>query len=399
MKVQNVKIKNYKGIDRQDVTIDGNNVYVMGGNAKGKSSFIDAIFCQMNAEESLKQGERRGEVIVDYGELKAQFKFDTKNGKPQLTLLDEQGNKLPRAKTHLDQVLGKSQFDINDFLRKSANERIKDLKQIAGINTDELDKAVAEAKDDVSLGNREIKAKKAIVDDLEFDRDKTDEIDIADLSNCIEAAIKNNTKYEGIVSRNNERLAKIDRLNSDIEELERERDGLIEEKDLAQDWISDPLNILMDYSGLKSKLATATEHNQTVAQTKKCIELINDLDMIEDSNDKNKQVVADLQEQRNDYIAQNPFPVNGLKLEDDELFYKNLPLESDQINTAELIIIGLQMQHALSKDIKIARFDGSVLDKDNMELVENWAAKNDMQLFVELVDRENSGLKIEVREA
>jgi hypothetical protein len=75
-----------------------------------------------------------------------------------------------------------------------------------------------------------------------------------------------------------------------------------------------------------------------------------------------------------------------------------LPFESNQINTARKIIAGLEIQFALMSDVKIARFDGSLLDNKSIAEVENWAKEKGVQLFVELVDRDGDELKIEVQE-
>jgi len=405
MKVQHVKIKNFKGIDRQDLEVNGANVYVMGGNAKGKSSFIDAVFCQTNAAEPLKQGERKGEISVDFGEIKAVFKFDSKNQKPELTLFDAENKKIARPATTLDQLLGRHQFDVNSFLQKSNNERIKFLKDLCGINTDEFDREIKLLKEDIALGKKELKSKEAIVNDLNFDKDKVEKINILDVNEAYKKELAKKSERDGVIDRQAERSKRTEHIGAGIKELESKLMELnielseAEEKDAkSRVWLSENPDNADEISRLESEMEIAQDHNTLVDETLKCMSLTKELEKIEESIDDSKEKVKDFEEQRNDYIAENPFPVTGLELKEDELYYKGLPLESDQINTAELIIIGLQMQHKLSKEIKIARFDGSLLDKDNMELVENWAEKNGMQLFVELVDREANGLKIEVRE-
>ena len=42
MKIESVEIKNFKAISSEKINIKGSNVYVLGKNGVGKSSFLDA---------------------------------------------------------------------------------------------------------------------------------------------------------------------------------------------------------------------------------------------------------------------------------------------------------------------------------------------------------------------
>ena len=89
-------------------------------------------------------------------------------------------------------------------------------------------------------------------------------------------------------------------------------------------------------------------------------------------------------------------PVKGLKFDGESLTLDGQPFNSDQINTARRIIAGLELQYFKMKDVKIARFDGSLLDNQSLTHVKKWAEDKGIQLFVEFVERDGDKLKIEI---
>ena len=74
------------------------------------------------------------------------------------------------------------------------------------------------------------------------------------------------------------------------------------------------------------------------------------------------------------------------------------PFDKNQINTAELIKSGIMLQLSMMKDLKIVRFDGSLLDNKNLKEMEDWAKTKGLQLFIELVQRDGEGLRVELIE-
>ncbi len=72
-----------------------------------------------------------------------------------------------------------------------------------------------------------------------------------------------------------------------------------------------------------------------------------------------------------------------------------LPFHIDQNNTAAQIVAGLKLGAGLLGDVKIARFEGSLLDQESLDAVSEFAEAEGLQLFVELVDRNEKDLRFE----
>ncbi len=140
------------------------------------------------------------------------------------------------------------------------------------------------------------------------------------------------------------------------------------------------------------------EHNAEVEKQERGKAKYAELDAAIKTQEHLNAKIQEVEQAKKQAIAEANLPVPGLTFDDNQLFLNGLPFERTQINTAQLIITGLKIQMALLGQVRIARFDGSLLDNSSLAEVETWAAANNLQLFVELVDRSGEALKIEVKE-
>jgi hypothetical protein len=142
----------------------------------------------------------------------------------------------------------------------------------------------------------------------------------------------------------------------------------------------------------------AAEQNASIAENTKVGELRDKASKVAEAVETIQNEMDEIAATKRRELENTPMPVSGLEITDDGLLLDGLPFNGDQINTARRIIAGLELQHQMSSEMKIARFDGSLLDAHSLEAVEKWADEKDIQLFVEFVDRQGDDLKIEVIE-
>ncbi len=116
MKVENITIKNFKAILSESLEINGNNVYVFGKNAVGKSSFIDAIFKIISGKDlpakPTTAGEDRGYVKIDIGKYILNATYNSKNEKISLAIESKEGATYKSPRTMLDELAGVIDFNI-----------------------------------------------------------------------------------------------------------------------------------------------------------------------------------------------------------------------------------------------------------------------------------------------
>ncbi len=164
----------------------------------------------------------------------------------------------------------------------------------------------------------------------------------------------------------------------------------------ATEWLNK--NIIIDIDEKQKSFDDAIDFNKEVEKTITGLKLFKDFKDAMAQQEELNNTIKSIEQTKLRIISEAKIPVPGLTFDESTLYYNGLPFEKSQINTAQQIIVGLQINLALLKDIKIARFDGSLLDNENISIVETWAKENDLQLFVEFVDRNEEGLRIEIKE-
>lgn len=395
MKVESVEVKNFKAIAHEKIDIKGSNVYVLGKNGVGKSSFLDAIFRIINGGDMpaklVKEGEEKGyvDITLDNGII-IKAKFNSKNEKVSISVESADGAAYKSPRTMLDEMAGVIDFDINEFFNKTPQKQIDFIKHLVGIDFTDLDDEKKKAFDERTVINAKVK-------DLEskqvfFKEPIAEEKPIDAIQKEISEASEKNKNIADVKSRNNSRKETIAKLKSELSDLE-------EKERAATEWLEAFENQPVDTEELQASITKAIALNDEVKKSLQAKKLYDELKAAVESQTILNDKLKEIEETKRRVISEASMPVDGLSFSDNELFYNGLPFDKNQINTAQQIIIGLQINMALLKDIKIARFDGSLLDASNIEMVEAWAKENDLQLFVEFVERNSEGLKIEVKEA
>jgi hypothetical protein len=94
-------------------------------------------------------------------------------------------------------------------------------------------------------------------------------------------------------------------------------------------------------------------------------------------------------------IAAAKMPIAGLGFDEDGVTYQDVPFK--QASAAEQLRVSVAMAMALNPQIRVVRItDGSLLDNDNLQLITDMAAANDMQVWIERVsDTGDVGIVIE----
>jgi recombinational DNA repair ATPase RecF len=391
MKVESIKIKNFKAISEENLEINGNNVYLLGQNGVGKTSFIDAIFKVISGKELptklTKNDAKNGYVEIDLGQFMVKATFNDKHEKVNLSIESKEGALYKSPRTMLDEVAGVIDFNITDFFNMQPKKQVDFIKQLVGIDFTDIDDQYKEHFQERAYVNKQVKELEA--KQVTFDASKIETIPIEEVQEKIRLATESNLKIQQIKTRSEERIKKIADLKA---QLAIEEDLQIK----AVDWLEK--NESIDLTELNMSITEAVDHNKKVEETKAAMKLKKEFNEALKKQEELNDTLKSIEEAKKRIISEAKMPVPGLEFDENQLYYNSLPFEKSQINTAQQIIVGLQINLALLKDIKIARFDGSLLDNKNIAQVEAWAKENGLQLFVEFVDRNTENLKIEIKE-
>lgn len=394
MQIQSVEIQNFKSIKDIQTKLNGNNVFLVAPNGKGKTSFIDACFGAM-PEQPLREGAQRGNVKINVGDYVVEFKFSARSQKPKMNIFDANGNAQSKPATLFKKLFGVTDFNIDTFINQTATKQIEFIKEITGIDWADVDARQKELYDERKFKSRELKEIEGEIAGRFFDSSIV-EIDVSEVTKKVNDAMTKNANVDRVKIGLSTKKIECENLKKTINELQAELNDV--ENDIAkgETWLENHKRI--DIEPFQKEIEAAAEHNAEISTNKRVGELrdkaISTANQIEDI----QKEMDEIKETKRRELENTPLPVSGLELDEDKLLLDGLPFNDNQINTARRIIAGLELQFNLMNEMKIARFDGSLLDNKNIEAVQEWADKKGIQLFIELVDRNGDDLKIEICE-
>ena len=422
MQIENIKIRNFKGIEEAEVDIKGKNVYLIGGNGTGKTSFIDAVWCGLTGKnlptEPVTKGNKKGEIQIDLGDFIAITKF-TKGRPAQFTLENKEYTKeterfIASPRAYLNSRVGILDFDISEFFNKSDAEQVKYFCKVSGVDFSDLDVEIEELYESRKFDKKKLGEVKAKVVYYKKEDAEKEVIDVIQMSKDIAAAKTKRETYQGIEKGIQTRKERVTQIDAQIAALLLERDGGIDPvtsqpvKGLkneiigGEDWLKNPDNKGISDEELL-KLETDFDNSEKINEAikeaqdgKKTDEEVEKLEKAIEQADKDIEKKKTEKAKR---IAQN-ITVEGLEydLEGERFLWNGLPFERSQINTASQLIAGVKIGSMMLKDLKILKIDASLIDKREFNKVLQWSEENKIELFVELVDREAEALQIVIDE-
>jgi len=426
MHIQKLTTENFMRVKFAEVNFDkeGNLIIVGGNNGQGKTSFLNSIEALLNGTKSLpseplRKGAENGRITAElkseegdpYDDLIVERTIG-EDRKTSLKIKSKSKKGVKYSQSMLFEIIGALAFDPLAFKNMEVKAQVEHLKKTFDIDFSDLEKQYAEAFDERTELNRELKTLEAQFNGREHFKDAPKEIvTISQISEDLEAARKYNKE-------NQDKLDALGSLNDDAEELAEQKVTMIENiKDLKKQ-LADLEEDLKEQE--KSEKLTAQE----IAKSNKIVKDLKDKDLevfhekiktAEGDNDKvrsntirddletdikAKAVVADgltdkldgLKKEKKDRLAAIDFPVEGLGFNANGVTFKDLPFE--QASGAEQLKISVSIAIAANPKLKVFLIrDGSLLDKENVKLIAEMAKDSNCQVLIEMVGEE-SGMTI-----
>lgn len=391
MKVDQLKIVNFQSVELVDIEPGGKSLMLLGKNGVGKSSVISAVFAALTGktpEKMLQDGKLSGLIEITLGDFVVKGNFNSKKNTWSSFVVETlEGAAYSSTREFLKSKLGTIDFDVNAFLRDSPKKQIELVKKLANIDFTDLDAAYKEFFDERTFINKRVKELEA--QQVTFDKELAgrDKVTIIEMNIAYQRAISHNSNVSTCIKAIHDR-------QTEITELEAKLEIAREKLTKAEEW--QKANPALDTQKYIDGINTATETNaaidRAIAAQAKLEELMN----IYEKQDVLNIQLQEIQETKKRVLSTCAMPVPGMTFDEDSLYIDGIPFS--QVNTAKRIIAGLQMQLPLMNEVRICGFDASQLDDDSLAKVQAWAKANDLQLFVERVERSQAGLKIEILE-
>lgn len=421
MHIKRLTAENIKRISVVEITPDGNIVQITGKNGQGKTSVLDSIAYALGGGQELRgtakpirEGEESGKVRLDMGSYTVTKYFD-QGGPPRLVVMSSDGESKKSPQKFLDELLGDLSFDPLAFTRKSAKDQLADLLMIVDLPFDPLD---LQAERDIHFGNRtdvnrrvtslkgqldgvlstvkEIQESGITIPDSELSS-----LDILEQLAQAESIERENEAYRRRLA---EAAANVDKARELVQRAERALAEAQEAQVAAEDkaaMLTVEVAGLPDVPNLDSfrqQLADAEQLNHLVRERDSALAQRDALAsaVVEATTEAEvlTKAIESIDRSKADALAKAKMPVEGLMFDDQgTITFNNIPF--GQCSAAEQLRVSLAMGMAMNPVIKVMLIrDGSLLDPDNLALIEAAAIDNDYQVWIEVVREGGVGFEL-----
>ena len=181
--------------------------------------------------------------------------------------------------------------------------------------------------------------------------------------------------------------------------LEEERVTLNELNKTMSDVKTEKDNLLQQLEMYPDPALEIEEHNKKVELANKYakkLEIVANLEAAKEKSEQHTRKLTDLSTKRNELFVSTG--IANITITEDDIYYKGLPLDRNQINTAQLSELAIDIILAVNPTLKAVKFDASTMDKETYQRVLEKIEKHGFQCFIEEVDKDGGELKIEVIE-
>jgi len=396
MKIISLRAENVKRLKAVEITPDGNTVIIAGRNAQGKSSVLDSIWMALvggagmkGVSKPIRDGETKASVILDMGDLVVTRKW-TQAG-TTLEVAAKDGAKYSSPQTVLDSMLGRLSFDPLAFAHQDPKGQLATLLSVVDLPFDLaiLDSEREAIFDKRTDANRDVKRLEAQLNGLALYSKDTPDVEVsaadlvAELQDANDAARK---------------MADLDRqYGSALSNESRLAGELLTATALVADLLEQGKQALpfADPAPIQAQLSAINDTNAAVRAKQEAKRLEGDHTKAEKLSRTLTAKLEALDKSKADAITEAKMPLDGLSFDADGVIYNGVPF--GQSSSAERLRVGIAMAMALNPKIRVIRItDGSLLDSENLALIEEMAAEHDFQIWLEVVDETGTvGITIE----
>jgi hypothetical protein len=411
MRIIGLKSENIKRLRTIDLTPNNYINRISGANDSGKTSILDSIEWALTGtsnvpSQPVRKGAGKAHIQLDLGDIVVTRRFFENGSRNGTLALESKTNKsrYQSPQQLLDGLMGKISFDPLEFLRMKPEKQAEVLRSLVKLDID-ID-ALDAAYDKDYLRRREAKKERdneevrrnAIVVPENLPKEKIDEAalveELRQVSNYNEGIARQERERRERVGHRNTLARDITENKERIEELQAKIAELLEE---TAQWVSalttvdaelaalEPLPPQKNAEEIAAKITEARTINHGLDRKRlrdSYTEAIDRLDTeIEELSAANKE----REETRAKAISEAEFPVPGLAFGDKQVIYEGIPF--DQVSNGVQIRASVAIGMASNPELRVMRIkDGSLLDKNSMNVVAQMAHEQDFQVFIEVVD-------------
>lgn len=338
MKIIALQIENFLNIKAISMKIEGNTVVLSGANGAGKSAVLDAIQAVLGGkkpEDMIKHGEERAEVVVETEEFTARRIITAKTDRLMVT--NKEGDVKKSPSQFLESVIGKLSFDPLEFANMKEREQRDLLADLVGLDFSDIKTAFEKAYEERTGINSQLDSVIAKLKDLPVPDENTPVEEIIFKSELekvnqlrgkrdafTQVQKQKNYILKDISTNNNEigRIrARIRDLETMISSLEDKNRGLADQEKGME---LPPEVTEQQVKEAESALAEIEAKNTAIREANNYRALKQEEADLAERGKKLTETLLDLKKQKADRISQAKYPIPGLSINDDSVFYNDI---------------------------------------------------------------------------
>jgi energy-coupling factor transporter ATP-binding protein EcfA2 len=426
MHIIEMRIENIKRVKLAHFKPKKNLVVVAGKNGHGKSSVLDAVAWALTGTSMIprypiRKGQRTGSVKIDIGDFVVTRYFthvDEEKSEKGLTYISKlvvsgkRGEKFDNGQSILKGIMGHIGFDPMDFMRKKDDDQLDELRALVTFDVD-IDAMEAEQKADYVARRDAGKVAEALKSrvaamavpaaDLPAQAIDVDALTLklqnASNHNSVVAAQKRDK--ESLLKRQTDAVVEAAKLDQEISALVKQAEGLDGRErifstgqkptkqglyqELKRLELAITIGEEIDTAEVAAELTKANQTNAEIQRAANYRQLVKDQEAADEAWETIDKRMKTRDADREAAIARAKMPIEKLSIANGEVVYDGLPLS--QASTAAQIRVSMAIGMAANPKLRVLRIsDGSLLDDDNMQLIDELAQANKFQVLIERVE-------------
>jgi hypothetical protein len=394
-----VSVRNFMGLIGLNIKPDGNDIVVVGKNAQGKTSFLEALRWALAGKDATKNkqpirmGEEFAEVILKLDDMTIS-KYLSIDGKPQLKIKSNEEAYFPSPAAMLKKLVGELAYNPTDFMALHPKKQVEVL--LSMIDTGEesipnLDRQREEAYGLRTIINKDAKKYESLRNNCGYIPKDTpkEENSIAELSHELTTAlaIEERDRVDKQAKVNNTHAIEskkrmIQQINEEIEIINKQNDDLL----ISINNYEDP-----NTSKIQDSINNAESINKQVRLAKDRDRYAEQMHEAQDRSTELTHEIEEIDETKAYILEQANMPVDGLGFDENGITLNGVELarcsSTEQIKVAMGVYFGTAPQGPNAIKIVIIQ-DGSLLDEDSLEYVKKICAEKGYQPIIEKVSKE-----------
>ncbi|OMD66043.1 hypothetical protein BSK62_13325 [Paenibacillus odorifer] len=414
MKIIKLVSENFKGLKAVEIEPDNNFQIISGKNAQGKTSVLDSIWAAISGKAALKgtdkpirDGADQAIVRVDLDDIVVTRKW--KGDKTTLEVTAKDGAKYNSPQTMLDNLVGRLSFDPLSFSNLEPKKQKEALQELVGVDFSKLDAERKGHYEERTFINNDAKKLEGALSEIPFTKNDTpsEELsasavlsEITSIHNQNRLNAERRKELENFRADGTRSIEEIKTIESKIAALQQE---LLTKKE-AYMTLCEKGKVLKaeveslvdaDTSALEEKLQNIEALNTSIRHHKNRLRIQDEIAECKKSSEFLTKKMADIDQMKIDTLQSANFPISGLSFDEDGITFNGIPFK--QCSAAERLKVSMAMAMSLNPQLRVIRIlDGSLLDSDNLALIQQMAQDQDYQVWIEIVDDSGKvGIQIE----